>query len=591
MLRALITIGLFSSVFSNCIAVELPTGGAPLVDKGTVIDQLNVRLQNDTFGSHKFEEVEHPEFDRVLKINLNKQPKNTWDTAFGLPVAGPVAQGDLLLVGFWLRGKSASGVGGAIAEFVFEKSSEPYTKSTQFLAESPSDGSWEHYWVRFRSLEDYPKGGAVLNFQIGYQPESMEFAGLEAWNFGQSTHEESLPVTELTYAGRSSDAAWRKAAADRIEKQRKANFTMTIRDANGRTKPGARVSVKLDRHAFDFGTAVSVEMLTGSGEDNDRYRETFERYFNSATIENGLKWKSWDDQSTHDATIEALKRLQAKRIPTRGHVMVWPGFGNSPDWISSIVDRPVALGKVIDMHIREMGYATQGLVRDWDVLNEAFDNVDLTAALGDEAMINWFKVADKVAPGVDLYYNDYASLVRGGFPTAHKEHFTKTVRYLKENGAPIDGIGVQGHFGTLLTSPERMLAELDRLQELGLKILITEFDVEVAGKSLQSDFTRDFLTVCFSHPAVVGVLTWGFWEGAHWKPDAALFTKDWTPTAVGEQWIRMTQQEWTTELDLVADDNGEVSFRGFLGEYIVRTDGNEIRFKADASNRLQAITK
>ncbi|TWU55312.1 endo-1,4-beta-xylanase [Rubripirellula reticaptiva] len=566
-------------VATTTIADDLPAGGKPLIATGPAsLHALNVRLGDGKLGTYEISKTGHTEFQQSLNIALTEQPGNTWDAAAGLPITSSVAKDDVLLVGFWMRGKPTSEVGGAVAEFVFERFSEPYTKSVQYLAETPADGSWQQYWVRFRSVEDYDAGQAGINFQLGYQPETLEIGGLQAWNFGKDIDVNTLPNTELTYAGRSLDASWRADAAKRIDELRKRDVSLAIRDRDGNPRPGAKVSVKLERHLFGFGSAVSAPMLTGNGEDNDRYRNTFKQYFNVGTIENGLKWKSWDNQwISHRETIDALRWMNEAQIPARGHVMVWPGIRYLPEWVPTIYDRPDVLSKVIDSHIREMGFATSGMVRDWDVLNEVFDNRDLTDILGDEAMVNWFKVAKDVAPDAELYYNDYAGLVRGGFPTAHKEHFVKTVRYLTTNNAPIDGIGIQGHFGALLTPPERMLAELDRYHELGLKVLITEYDVEVPGKELQSDFTRDFLTTCFSHPAVEGVVTWGFWAGAHWKPEAALFAKDWTPTAMGQQWIHMTQNEWTTQQELVADVGGKINFRGFLGQYVITVDGEASR--------------
>lgn len=34
---------------------------------------------------------------------------------------------------------------------------------------------------------------------------------------------------------------------------------------------------------------------------------------------------------------------------------------------------------------------------------------------------------------------------------------------------------------------------------------------------------QDILTLYFSHPAIEGVLFWGFWDGKLWKPEMALF--------------------------------------------------------------------
>ena len=269
--------------------------------------------------------------------------------------------------------------------------------------------------------------------------------------------------------------------------------------------------------------------------------------------------------------------------------MVWPGHRYLPDWIKSIEDNPAALSAAIDGHIREVGYAAKGLVRDWDVLNEVFDTRELTTALGDEAMIGWFKTARMIDPSAKRYYNDYAGLVRGGFPTGHKDHFQETVQYLVDNGAPIDGIGIQGHFGSLLTPPHRLVAELDRWGAFDLDILITEFDVGVPDQQLKADFTRDFLTVCFSHPRVDGILTWGFWSQSHWRPESALFAKDWSQTLMGKQWIELTES-WTTDETLVTDQNGEVFLRAFLGDYSITTGESIETLKHENAETEMTVT-
>jgi len=127
-------------------------------------------------------------------VQLTAQPQNTWDASISTQTTAEVKKDDALLIGFWARGKPLEGVGGGVAEVVFELNGAPYTKSVQYLVETPSDGSWQHYWVRFRSLEDYAPGGATVTFQTGYLKEEFELAALEVWNFGDAELE-SLPHT------------------------------------------------------------------------------------------------------------------------------------------------------------------------------------------------------------------------------------------------------------------------------------------------------------------------------------------------------------------------------------------------------------
>jgi len=127
-----------------------------------------------------------------------------------------------------------------------------------------------------------------------------------------------------------------------------------------------------------------------------------------------------------------------------------------------------------------------------------------------------------------------------------------------------------------VTPPHRLLAELDRWAQFGLPILITEYDITVPDLALQADFTRDFLTVCFSHPQVQGVVTWGFWSGAMWRPESALFGPNWQPTPLGKQWIAL-QKQWTTDEQLVSDAEGRGELQGYLGDYLVSHESGQAR--------------
>lgn len=40
----------------------------------------------------------------------------------------------------------------------------------------------------------------------------------------------------------------------------------------------------------------------------------------------------------------------------------------------------------------------------------------------------------------------------------------------------------------------------------------------------------DYYKICFAHPAVEGILMWGFWEGDNWIRPSSLYKRDWTPT-------------------------------------------------------------
>src|SRR5205823_2073356 len=106
--------------------------------------------------------------------------------------------------------------------------------------------------------------------------QTLEIGGVEVRKFAHGTDVKSLPRTEVSYAGRAGDALWRKAAAQRIEKIRKAAMVVTVVDHSGKPVAGAGVHVRMKRHAFVFGSCYSPARILDAGSpDAEKYRKTF----------------------------------------------------------------------------------------------------------------------------------------------------------------------------------------------------------------------------------------------------------------------------------------------------------------------------
>ncbi len=230
---------------------------------------------------------------------------------------------------------------------------------------------------------------------------------------------------------------------------------------------------------------------------------------------------------------------------------------------------------------------------DWDVTNETVNNRVLMDFLGREEMVRWYHLARQADPHAKLYINDYAMLSGGAVDQKRIDRFYDEIKYLIDHGAPLDGIGEQAHFGWQLVGIPRMLQLLDRFAGLGLPIKITEFDVAVKDEKLQAEFTRDFYTAAFSHPNVEAILMWGFWEGSHWMPSAAMFRKDWTAKPNYHAYHDLVFRDWWTNLDGVTNARGLFQGRGFLGEYEVQVErgGQSVtqRFSLERSGSRMTI--
>jgi hypothetical protein len=126
---------------------------------------------------------------------------------------------------------------------------------------------------------------------------------------------------------------------------------------------------------------------------------------------------------------------------------------------------------------------------------------------------------------------------------------------------------MQGHFGLSVTAPGDALAILDRFGKLGPDIWITEYDMAIDDMDLAGRYTRDILTVLFSHPKVGGFVMWGFWDGAHNLNNAPLFTTDWTLKPAGQAYKDLVFGKWWTDTTCTSDASGSCQVRGFLGDY------------------------
>ena len=559
---------------------------APSVIAESGIDAFHL---NGAGGSARTVQIEGQLFKTAIQIRTTTKPEKPYAIQLASQTTGPIKKGDVLLATFWARGlEHSAGADEARTEFVLELAHEPYTKSGVLPA--ALDGGWLKYYVPCSAAGDIAAGEGTVGFRCGYDPQVFEIAALTVRNYGTSVALKALPYTPATYTGRAPDAPWRKAAAERIEKIRKGDLAIRVTDAAGKAVPGAKVQVRQKRHAFAWGTAVDAKQVLADGADAERYRETLLADFNKAVIENHLKWGVWE--SDRETGAKAIEWLRFHDLQVRGHCLVWPGKKNLPEDVLPLFEKPEELRARIAAHIAEEAGAFRGTIGEWDVLNEPFSNTDVQAVLGDGVMIDWFKAASAALQVSDLFINDYSILESGGRDVVHQDHYFKTIKMLKDGGAPLHGIGIQGHFSEDLTAIPRLTEILDRFATFGLPIKITEFDLHTYDEQLQADYTRDFLTAMFSHPSISGVMVWGFWEKRHWIPPAAFYRADWSLRPAGEIWKQLTRKTWWTEVTAKTDAAGKVKVRGFFGDYEVTASakGKTSTSRAEIKPEGSAVT-
>ena len=100
-----------------------------------------------------------------------------------------------------------------------------------------------------------------------------------------------------------------------------------------------------------------------------------------------------------------------------------------------------------------------------------------------------------------------------------------------QRGIPIDGVGFEFHVQAPDAHPQKsvFVANMQRYVALGLKVFVSEFDVELCTGTLADQATRfhDIVQACFGEPACAAVTVWGVTDKflvARWQrlrePDA-----------------------------------------------------------------------
>ena len=372
------------------------------------------------------------------------------------------------------------------------------------------------------------------------------------------------------YGGAEPDAAWRAQAQTMIDQNRKADLAINIFDQSNNPIPGAQVHVLQTRQAYQFGSAVAVGQVLGTSSDDAIYRQKFEELFNTATIENSLKWVpltgAWGPNYSLDRAIQTLDYLNARGIENRGHNLVWPGWSNLPTYLQGLAGNPTLLRQEIYNHIDDVTTAVGDRVTQWDVVNEPRTNHDLMDIFGDSILTDIFNrtAADT---NTQMYINEYNIISQDGNYFT-RQQYLNTITDLQNNGVNLGGIGMQGHFNAgSLTGIDDVWNILDQFSATGVPITITEYDLNTTDETLKADYLRDFLTAVFAHPGTDGFMLWGFWEGRHWRPDAAMFNLDWSETPMAQVWRDLVLNEFMTNATMDTDAAGQTLFRAFDGDH------------------------
>ncbi len=241
--------------------------------------------------------------------------------------------------------------------------------------------------------------------------------------------------------------------------------------------------------SFLVGTALNRAQIY---EEDTRGAAIVRAQFNAITPENILKWEAVHPKpDTYD--FEAPDRYVAfgekHQMYIVGHTLVW--HHQTPGWVfedekGKPVSRDVLLKRMRN-HIQTVVGRYKGRIRSWDVVNEALNDdgtlrqTPWLKIIGEDYIAKAFQFAHEADPAAQLNYNDY-SLEN----EAKRNGAIELIKKLRDQGVPVTGVGLQGHDNLEWPTVEQEDATITAFGKLGVKVMITELDMDVLPRATQN---------------------------------------------------------------------------------------------------------
>ena len=140
-------------------------------------------------------------FSRALRVRVPQTSGETNQVQVTLNTIAPVKKGDVLLATFAARGAATKGA--AQLMLMFERNSEPWTKSVTQGVALPDAQKWRRVAVPFAAQEDYAAGQAMTSFRLAFGEQTIELADAQVRNFGNAVTLERMRqiAAEMTPLG------------------------------------------------------------------------------------------------------------------------------------------------------------------------------------------------------------------------------------------------------------------------------------------------------------------------------------------------------------------------------------------------------
>ena len=439
---------------------------------------------------------------------------------------------------------------------------ETYKKSVFQLFDFGSE--WENFIFPYETAAD------AIDFAIrfGFSKQTIEIKDFYVYNVKKEFTLSELPNTASDFSywfdnkDWKSDTSWQADMLKTIDKVRKGDFKVVVKDKDGNPIKDAKIEANMFEHGIDLGVNVKSADLT------DENKTQIAKYFNAAIVKDGMEWTSYD-ASKVNSQIDTLKNLGIKKI------IASPVIKDAQDFIpSSLYDARkdktavnTAVKERIETVLKDVN-ADEFILTDDLLMSTAIRN-----KLGNSPLIDWYSYAEALGKKVMVNQNYLAS----------RPSYNQYINYLLTNGAKVDSIGIGMEINAeTLVDAKRTVHMYDNLKEFNKDIVVTNLICSsVDGDTVSAGFLRYSICSALMNPFVEGIYL------------------ETIPGAYAEEEFidLMYNKFWTKGVSVNTDAEGNAVFNGFFGDYDIKVtaNGKEIKvskaFSKGCENVLEIVVE
>ena len=409
---------------------------------------------------------------------------------------------------------------------------------------------------------------------------------------------------------------YEKVTTEGIEKHRKGDGKIILKDKKGAPIKGAKIKINQKSHEFRFGANLFMLDELETEEKNEKYKKCFAELFNMATLpfywqdlepEKGKQRYDKDSPKIYrrPATDLCMEFCIEHGIEPREHALAYEQW--FPTWLKG--ESTDVVKRELERRYSEIAERYADKIPTIEVTNEmiAWEN-GVTDFYNDHDYVPYcFKLAEKYFPKNELCINEATPFCWTDWCSIHSAYYSYIENAILK-GARIDAIGMQYHIFKeqysdeyfKLLNLEGLYKHMDLFAKFGKPLEVTEITIpsyswKEEDEKLQADILEHLYTLWFSHPQVSQIVYWNVVDGyAHlWTQDreaikasqgdmtlgenvyhGGLLRFDMSPKPAYFKMKELLTERWHTEASLITDENGEADFRGFFGNYEIELEQN-----------------